>query len=77
MSATLAPHRQSVEVLACDLEPGDVITAEGRIAITVTKTRNPVKGLTIADYESCVGIDSRVFSSTARLVVERLFEGSH
>jgi hypothetical protein len=77
MSATLAPHRQATQVLACDLEPGDVITGEGRIELVVTHVRNPVHGLTVAEYESAVGPGGRLLSSDASLVVQRLHEGSH
>lgn len=77
MSATLAPHRQATQVLACDLEPGDMITGEGRIALVIVGTRNPVGGLTLADYESCVGPGTKTFSSSLPLIVQRLHEGSH
>lgn len=77
MNATLAPTRRAVEVLACDIQPGDLIAGEGCIPILVTTTRHPIPNLTIVDYECCVGCDSRFFSSNARLVVQRLDEGSH
>ncbi len=35
MSATLAPHRQTLEVAACDVVPGDRIVQDGFIGMTV------------------------------------------
>lgn len=80
MSATLAPHRQAIEVRAADLEPGDRIVQDGFIGMTVDYCDPHAfrAGFVVVSYTICGGIHGeRAFVANQAVTVQRLIEGSH
>ena len=71
MSATLTMTYQTLNVRACDIEPLDEVTQDGRILVLALRVRRPDAIHTCVDYESCAGAGVRVFDSWEDVTVKR------
>lgn len=79
MSATLAPHHESVEIRAHELQPGDRIVKDGFIGLGVDFVDPHAfrKGFVVVSYTFGRIHGERAFVADEPLVVERLMSGSH
>jgi hypothetical protein len=71
MSATLTMTYRTLNLRACEIEPLDEVTQDGRILVLALRVRRPDAIHTVVDYESCAGEGTRVFDSWEDVTVKR------